>query len=107
MESNSFKARDVHPTVLRLHPDTRDELVRLANARGVSLSKEISERLRNSLVHGVNTQLTPEQKLLVLAEHARHEVQDMELLTELDRAMLAVFRKMPVEKQLALLSLFK
>ncbi|MGE0350935.1 hypothetical protein [Hydrogenophaga sp.] len=107
MEIKTFKARDVHPTVLRLPPEMRNELVRIANGKGVSLSKEITERLRNGLVHGVNTHLTPEQAVVVLAAHARNEAQEAELLTELDRAMLAVFRKMPVEKQLALLSLFR
>jgi hypothetical protein len=35
------------------------------------------------------------------------QVEYTQALSETDRQMLAVFRRMPVEKQLALLSLFK
>lgn len=43
------KVADVHPTVLRLEPELRAELVRLAERNGRSLSKEIAMRLQASL----------------------------------------------------------
>ena len=49
MEKERFKARDVPPTALRLHPDVRAELVRIAFVNGRSLSKEISVRIEASL----------------------------------------------------------
>lgn len=43
------KVADVHPTVLRLEPDMRAQLVKLAERNGRSLSKEIAMRLQASL----------------------------------------------------------
>lgn len=110
----TFIARDVHPTVVRLHPELREQLQQLAQAHGLSLSKEISQRLERSL------ELERFQK-----DHPQHvppsyggpgpqaprvarEWQDVEPpISDTDRAMLDVFRRLPPEKQLALLSLFK
>jgi hypothetical protein len=121
VSEKSYVARDVQPTVLRLHPDVRAELVRLAHINGRSLSKEIATRLDVSLKTAVNTQGTP-PSYSEAANPTHHttahspatpaplnakEKGPADPLTETDRAMLGVFRRMPVEKQLALLSLFK
>lgn len=120
VSEKSYVARDVQPTVLRLHPDMRAELVRLANINGRSLSKEIATRLDVSLKTDVNTHGTPQSYVsgnLATHHSTAHTPQSGQLqaqekspadsLSEIDRAMLGVFRRMPVEKQLALLSLFK
>lgn len=116
VSKKTYVARDVQPTVLRLHPDMRAELVRLANINGRSLSKEIATRLEASLNATVNTQgLAPSVEETnpiahpddTTAHRITQEKSPADLLTEVDRAMLGVFRRMPVEKQLALLSLFK
>lgn len=109
MENKNYKARDVHPTVLRLHPDLRDELIRLAAINGRSLSKEIANRLQSSLT------LSPGIPTALLSYKTDHTSNGAPVkqespayaLTDLDQAMLAIFRAMPVEKQLAMLSLFK
>ena len=111
MEKERFKARDVPPTALRLHPDTRAELARLAFINGRSLSKEIAVRLEASLKTG---EMAPAPAIpasytapnLVTAEHT-NEKGPASALTDADRAMLEVFRKLPPKRQLALLSLFE
>ena len=119
MELGKFKAREVPPTVLRLHPDLRDELIRAAEKNNRSLTKEVSARLEISL--GANGPTL--QTILAREEAARtapgiapsapntpHTTgpQGQAVhLSEHDMAMLRVFHAMPVEKQLALLSLFK
>lgn len=114
MEIGKYKTREVQPTVLRLHPDLRDELMRLAAFNGRSLTKEISARLQVSLAakgptlqgilakeaFGDNTPTPP-----LTAEEPRASYGNQ--LSDIDKAILAVVRAMPPEKQLALLSLFK
>lgn len=121
MELGKFKTREVPQTILRLHPDLRDELIRVAAANGRSLTKEISARLQVSLT------LTPASLPTRLAQavdlgrrlpasytaanasatYPANEQSPADALTDIDRAMLAVFRALPPEKQLALLSLFR
>lgn len=134
VSEKTYVARDVQPTVLRLHPEVRAELVRLAHINGRSLSKEIAIRLDESLKADVNTHKDmtlsyPGAVVTVLdtakdetpmstnvymgtsnvhrSMHAAQEKGPADLLSEIDRAMLGVFRRMPPEKQLALLSLFR
>ncbi len=95
-DKKNYVARDVQPTVLRLHPETRATLVRLAAIHGRSLSKEIALRLEQSLE--AESAPPPSQSV-------KKDKGPVDPLSEIDRAMLAVFRQMPVEKQLALLSL--
>lgn len=106
VDKKNFVARDVQPTVLRLHPEMRAALMRLANINGRSLSKEIAQRLERSLEADPVPQSYKAPNLTT-----RHITQEdkgpADPLTETDRAMLAVFRQLPVDKQLALLSLFR
>ena len=119
MEFGKYKTREVQQTVLRLHPDLREELVRLAAFNNRSLTKEIADRLKNSLpARGPTMQkflardLNDDLPASYTAEHtaaaiAINDKGPASALSDTDRAMLQVFRAMPVEKQLALLSLFK
>lgn len=82
--------------------------MRLANVNGRSLSKEIAQRLEESLKAETAQRQPTYTTLNVTTRHtAQEDKSPADPLTETDRAMLAVFRRMPVEKQLALLSLFK
>lgn len=102
MEKERFKARDVPPTALRLHPDTRAELVRLAFINGRSLSKEIAVRLEASLKECKTGEAPAAYKL-----PPGNDEGPAGALSGTDQAMLEVFRRLPPEKQLALLSLFR
>ena len=103
MEKERFKARDVPPTALRLHPDTRAELVRLAFINGRSLSKEIAVRLEASLKENkTGDTASPAYKLTTTNDEGPASA-----ISGTDQAMLEVFRRLPPEKQLALLSLFR
>lgn len=111
-QSKNYIARDVQPTVLRLHPETREQLMRLATINGRSLSKEIALRLEASLQadHPPHSYTTPSTATAHTTLHdvgTQTQKSPADPLSETDRAMLGVFRRMPVEKQLALLSLFK
>lgn len=129
MEFGKYKTREVQQTILRLHPDLREALVKLAEGNNRSLTKEISERLKNSLpARGPTMQKwlakdlnPPESDSPGIAPGTlptsytagptpgliANDNGPAPALSSLDRAMLDVFRSMPVEKQLALLSLFK
>lgn len=102
-----YIARDVQPTVLRLHPDTREALVRLAKKHGRSLSKEIALRLEETLREDGGV-ASPPGEVLRTGDSVREPAPvDGWSITDMDKAMLAVFRSLPPEKQLALLSLFR
>lgn len=121
MIEEKFKAREVQPTVLRLGPELRAELMRVAFINGRSLTKEIAARLHDSLKRDA-TQSTaqsiapaPIPNTLPASYTAAHTPTvhptnnngPANALTDIDRAMLAVFHTLPPEKQLALLSLFR
>lgn len=96
------KIRDLPPTAVRLKPELRQRLAREAAINGRSLHGEILFRLTTSLEGpqgGVNTQ----------APHRAGEAVAGWLPQQSDgeRAMLTLFRALPPEKQLALLSLFR
>jgi hypothetical protein len=103
MATNNYKVRDVQPTVLRLDPDLRQRLVRDAKAHGRSLSKEIEMLLGVAIQYSENASYSPPPRARAL--HASEPGADH--LTDMEHAVLSVFRKLPPEKQLALLSLFK
>lgn len=79
-------------------PEMKDRLQNAAQINGRSLNAEIVHRLGASFV---------------ATEQSEYKVRDLKnpdylpALSDVDRQILAVFRRMPVEKQLALLSLFK
>jgi len=92
----------MQPTVLRLHPDLRHRLMRDAKAHGRSLSKEIEMLLRKAL---------DEQGPAGFVGAAEPKATWPQVdsggvrLSDTESAVLVAFRKMPPEKQLALLSL--
>lgn len=113
--------------LLRIPVDLKAELQRHADNQGRKLTQEINIRLRNSLpARGPTMQKwlakdlnPPEGEASGIApitypighQPAANHTGEMDAsaptLSDLDRHMLQVFHAMPVEKQLALLSLFK
>jgi hypothetical protein len=90
--------------------DVRLAVERAAYVSGRTVTAEINLRLKASL----KAETTPPSytapavatALTTLHEPGAQTKSPADPLTETDRAMLAIFRRMPVEKQLALLSLF-
>lgn len=95
------KIRDIHPFGVRMPDELKERLDREAKINGRSLNTEIVIRLKNSLesvqVIGKGS-YTVEEK-----QHAHYTPE----LNDIERQLLNIFRKLPPEKQLALLSLFK
>lgn len=91
------RVRDINPFGLRMQAELKERLDREAKINGRSLNMEIVERLKASLdspraesghkIEQQNGSYTPD-------------------ITDIERKLLTVFRRMPPEKQLALLSLF-
>jgi hypothetical protein len=115
-EPEKIKIRDIPPTGVRLSPELRASLLREATINNRTLHGEIVLRLVNSLAGGPTlpdsyaTRATA--TVLNTAHGSAHgsNVQEKgpaDSLSEIDRAMLGVFRRLPPEKQLALLSLFR
>lgn len=80
-------------------PELKARLHNAASINGRSLNMEIIQRLQDSL----------EGREMPPADNAvRQECAEYgPSMSEADRAILAVFRRLPPEKQLALISLFK
>lgn len=98
MKNEIVKVRDIPPVGIRMPKDLREQLEREARANGRSLNMEIVGRLRRSLeASGEATQYTARD-----AGNGAYQAD----ITDIERQLLAVFRRMPPEKQLALLSLF-
>lgn len=93
--------------LLRMPAELKAELQREAAARGRKLTAEVNIRLKESLtLQGGRTGGTAYDKPpLVTVVRTSEPTPDG--LSEIDAAMIQVFRRMPPEKQLALLSLFK
>ena len=101
------KTADIAPFGLRLPPKTKDELFKAARHNGRSLNAEIVARLVWSLQYEKTSLTQREQPQLVqLKTEQEGKIYSAEF-TELEIALLETFRKMPVENQLALLTLFK
>ena len=79
---------------LRMPDELREQVERAAKENGRSLNAEICERLRESLSPRV-VHVTGEGVPIAYIQESPAEAQ-----------MLRLFRRMPAEKQLALLSLF-
>jgi hypothetical protein len=100
MKELKEKVRDIPPFGVRMPKEMREQLEREAHFNGRSLNMEIVGRLRKSLEgieEGRATQFKLEQP------PGGGYAPD---LTEIERRLLTIFRRMPPEKQLALLSLF-
>lgn len=94
--------REINPFGLRMPPELWEALKHEARLNGRSLNAEIVSRLR------AGTDPPDPSDLLRRGSGSRamSEPRGTRRLTDAERAMLAVFRKLPPEKQLALLSLF-
>jgi hypothetical protein len=84
---------------LRMPPELKDKINREAKINGRSLNAEIVDRLKKSLEPHLHAEGT--HRLEQQAGNYTPEI------TDIERQLLSIFRRMPVEKQLALLSLFK
>lgn len=98
--------------LLRLPADLKAALTRAAAANGRRITSEVNLRLKASFDAPQDTYPSSAPTVLSTAHAAPIGIEakdksPADLLTELDRAMLGVFRRMPPEKQLALLSLFR
>lgn len=110
--------------LLRLPSQLKADLQREATKQGRKLTQEINIRLRDSLKPAPEPGIAPGAAYpinVATAHHAndgkendpQHDIRNnnekslVNTLTGIDQAMLEVFRKLPPEKQLALLSLFK
>ena len=113
------RVRDIAPTGVRLRPPMREALEREAEIHQRSLSAEIIHRLRATL-EGVQENFQPgapppaqiyrSNYDLVVSEAAgplRMAEAKPPPLTDGERMALALFRGMPPEKQLALLTVLK
>ncbi len=90
--------------LLRLPSELKAELARAAAIHGQKLNSEVIERLNKSChAPAMLYSASPRKSADVLANDNGPAV----VMSDADRAMLDVFRKLPPEKQLALLSLFR
>jgi hypothetical protein len=100
--------------LLRLPADLKAMLMREAAANGRRITAEVNIRLKESLERtGVQPSSVPgwipknyRERSKATVAHTEEPGAESEL-TDMDRAVLAVFRRLSPEKQLALLSLFK
>lgn len=90
--------------LLRLPSELKAELARAAAIHGQKLNSEVIERLEKSCkAPPLLYSSTPHQ----VGGVAANEKDPEGPLSGTDQAMLEIFRKLPPEKQLALLSLFR
>jgi len=92
------RVRDINPFGLRMQAELKERLDREAKINGRSLNMEIVERLRASLEPPIRTE--GGYKIEQVGSSYTPEI------TDIERQLLTIFRRLPVEKQLALLSLF-
>lgn len=100
--------------LLAMPDDTRLAIERAAFVAGRTVTAEINQRLKASLRADTAPDNYPAGPLTtgIAVVHdsgpgTHKDKSPADPLSETDRAMLAVFRRLPVDKQLALLSLFK
>lgn len=90
---------DINPFGVRMQDELKEKLTREAKINGRSLNAEIVDRLKKSFEPAIRT--TGDYKVEQIG--AQFIAPD---LTDIERKLLTVFRRLPPEKQLALLSLF-
>lgn len=90
--------------LIRLPSELKAELARAAAIRGQKLNSEVVQRLENSRHIQAPSYTTPNTPTVL---HNTNDKGPANALTGIDQAMLDVFRALPPEKQLALLSLFR
>lgn len=106
-EKDSLGAKRAPRFLLALPDDIRQSLEKVSIANGRSLTAEINIRLRDSLRLYIPDLVVEEGGNTTIVEMKKAPYRASVETTETERAMLAVFRSLPPEKQLALLSLFK
>ncbi|HQS59956.1 MAG: hypothetical protein B7Y56_03365 [Gallionellales bacterium 35-53-114] len=97
--TNTKKMADIAPFGLRMQTEIKAKLEREAKINGRSLNAEIVSRLQISL-----DKPGAAQSRHVVAEPSANSY--LPEINDIERQLLMIFRRMPVEKQLALLSLF-
>lgn len=80
-------------------PDLKDRLQNAADLNGRSLNMEVVHRLAASLEARTYAGTVPMGAQSPIAEYT--------VLSDTDNKMLSVFRRLPPDKQLALITLFK
>ncbi|MCO5109996.1 MAG: hypothetical protein M9929_04015 [Burkholderiaceae bacterium] len=88
--------------MLRLPSELKAELMRAAAINKRKVTTEVIERLQNSRLVSVGYTASTAATLVHTKEKGPADT-----LSGTDQAMLEVFRRLPPEKQLALLSLFR
>lgn len=83
---------------LRMPPDLKERIEREAAINGRSLNLEIVDRLKKSF--------EPQMKVSNVHSIAQTESRYVPEISDIERQLLTIFRRLPPEKQLALLSLF-
>jgi len=96
-----MKVRDIAPFGVRMPSELKEVLEREAKINTRSLNSEIVDRLKKSM-----EQQTMAGNANYVAT-ASSNTDYTHTLSDSERQFLGVFRRLPVEKQLALLSLFK
>jgi hypothetical protein len=99
-QTDKMKVRDIHPFGVRMPSELKERIDREAKINGRSLNTEIVIRLRGSLDEAA---LSLGKAYVAGQQQAGYALE----LNDIERQLLNVFRRMPVDKQLALLSLFK
>lgn len=95
-------SRDIPPYGLRMPVELKELLTREAKINGRSLNSEIVERLKKSLEESPPaTQNSYTKKQLNDAPDSTQGI------TDIERQLLTIFRRLEPTRQLALLSLFK
>lgn len=89
--------REINPFGLRMPAEVRELVEREARLNGRSLNAEILTQLR------ANVDPPPRRR----GSRPAAQPRDAAVLSDAERAMLVVFRKLSPKKQLALLSLFE
>ena len=105
---------ETHANVMvRMTLEQKAQLQRASVINGVTLTAEINLRLRESLKPKAYPATDPTPPLTtdgkpspVQAHYQQPNAKGPANLSETDQAMLDIFRRMPAQKQLALLSLF-
>lgn len=95
------RIREINPFGLRMQAELKERLDIEAKISGRSLNAEIVYRLQLSLENQaiVESSYTVKQPAVEVYENAPE-------ISNIEMKLLSIFRRMPVEKQLALLSLF-
>lgn len=96
-----MKVRDIAPFGVRMPSDLKETLEREAKINNRSLNSEVIDRLKKSLERQTATTNTHYVASTSTNDNYANTLSDPE------RQFIGIFRRLPVEKQLALLSLFR